>query len=281
MRRLVVALTLAAMPHLVHAATTVAEYLAIDQSLGSTPDAKAPWGAAVERVRSCPRVRGGAEAHVRCLLAALNEVRPDGDGKLSTLLTEGRGDAFSIAAAVLLLQGRPGNLEAVVFGDRVLLGLEWDRTRYFDPASGGREMTIGLAFATYGLPFSRAERADVDRFLAYYAGRLAVAASAEPLFRIAVRKAGRSGRLRYDYGAWLLRQNRLEEAREQLGSATRLDPDHFDAWIDRGTVQAKLGRLKPARRSFAQALRVDPRSTSAKEHLRTIETRIDAEGPEE
>jgi Tfp pilus assembly protein PilF len=139
-------------------------------------------------------------------------------------------------------------------------------------------MTIGRTFATYGIPFSRAEHAGVDRFLAYYAGRLAVAASAEPLFQVAVRKAGRSGRLRYDYGAWLLRQNRLEEARKQLGHATRLDPDHFEAWIDRGTVQAKLGRLKPARRSFAQALRVDPRSTSAKEHLRTIEARIDAEG---
>jgi tetratricopeptide (TPR) repeat protein len=281
MRKLLLVLMVAASPHVAGARTTVTEYLAIDQSLGPAPDAKAPWAAASERVRSCPRPRDGMEAYVRCLLAALNEVRPDGDGKLSTLMTEGRGDPFSIAAAVLLLEGRRDRLEAVVFGSHVLLAVRGDRTRYFDPKQGGREMTIGRTFATYGLPFSRAEHADVDGFLAYYAGRLAVASSSEPLFRIAVRTAGRSGRLRYDYGAWLLRQNRLDEARKELGKATRLDPDHFDAWLDRGSVQAQLGRLRPAKRSFVQALRVDPRSTTAKEHLKTIDARIEAEGPEQ
>jgi len=276
MKRSLISLALLAAAGTAHATTSVARYLEVDRTVGVTADALPAFAAAAGRVRDCPPAGADAGGHVRCLLAALGELRTDGDGKLSTLLLERRSDPYSVAAALLLLHGRVATLQAVVFGPRVLVGIRGDRSRYFDPMDGGRELTIGLAFATHGLPFSRAEEADVDRFLAYYADRHAVAASSEPLFKLAVKTTPASGRIRYDYGAWLLRQNRLDDARSQLGSATRLDPDHFEAWMDRGTVLAKLGRLKPARKSFVQALRVDPRSKAAADQLRAIDARIDA-----
>jgi len=159
----------------------------------------------------------------------------------------------------------------------VLIGLRGNDDWYFDPMNGGREMTAGYAFSTYGLPFSRAEQADVDRFLGHYAARLAASSPSEKLYRLAVKASPGSARVRYAFGAWLLRQNRIDEARDQLDKSTELGPDNFDAWMDRGTALEKTGRFKAARRSYAQALRVDPRSKAAADKLGAMDAKIDEE----
>jgi tetratricopeptide (TPR) repeat protein len=257
-------------------AASVSRYLEVDQKVGEAADARPGFAAAAAKVGTCPEIRREAGSHVRCLLAALDEIRPGGDGKLSTLLLEKRGDPYSVAAALLLLHGEPARLHAIVLGSHVLIGVRGIDDWYFDPLND-REMTGGYAFSLYGLPFTRAEEADVDRFLGHYAAHLAAASPSDELFQLAVKAAPGSARVRYDYGAWLLRQNRIDAARDELGKSTELGPDNFDAWMDRGTALEKSGRFKAARRSYAQALRVDPRSTVAVERLRAIDAKIDAE----
>jgi tetratricopeptide (TPR) repeat protein len=276
MRRVLILLAVLASLRSASAATSVARYLEVDQAVGATPDAQQAFGAVTGRVGKCPAIGREPGRYVRCLLSALDEVRPGGDGKLTTLLLERRGDPYSVAAALLLFHGEPARLHALVLGSYVLIGARGIDDWYFDPMND-REMTAGFAFSTYGLAFSRAEEADVDRFLGHYAARLAVASSSEKLFQLAVKAAPASARVRYDYGAWLLRQNRLDEARGELGKSTELNPDNFDAWMDRATALEKSGKLKAARRSYVQAQRVDPRSTVAAERIRAIDARIDAE----
>lgn len=259
------------------ASTGVTQYLDMDRATGATADPRPAFAAAAAKVGTCPEIGREAGPHVRCLLAALDEIHAGGDGKLSTLLLEKRGDPYSVAAALLLLHGEPARLHAIVLGRHVLIAARGIDDWYFDPMSGGREMTAGYAFSLYGLPFSRAEEADVDRFLGHYASHLAGASPSDKLYQLAVKAAPASARVRYDYGAWLLRQNRLDEARDQLGKSTELGPDNFDAWMDRATALEKSGRLKAARRSYAQAMRVDPKSTVPAERIRAIDAKIDAE----
>ncbi|HJQ98641.1 MAG TPA: tetratricopeptide repeat protein [Candidatus Polarisedimenticolaceae bacterium] len=273
--RIVLAVLVAVTP--AGAAVSVSRYLEVDQMVGGVADARPAFAAVAAKVGTCPEIGREAGPHVRCLLAALDEFRQDGDGKLSTLLLERRADPYSVTAALLLLHGDPARLHAVVLGAHVLIGLSGNDDWYFDPLNGGREMTAGYAFSTYGLPFSRAEQADVDLFLGHYAARLGAASPSEKLYRLAVKAAPGSARVRYAFGAWLLRQNRLDEARDQLAKSTELGPDDFDAWMDRGTALEKAGRFKAARRSYAQALRVDPRSKAAAEKVRAMDVKIDAE----
>ncbi|HVQ34705.1 MAG TPA: tetratricopeptide repeat protein [Candidatus Bathyarchaeia archaeon] len=259
------------------AAVPVSRYLEVDQMVGGAADARPAFSAVAAKVGGCPEIGREAGPHVRCLLAALDEFRQDGDGKLSTLLLERRGDPYSVTAALLLLHGDLARIHAVVLGQHVLIGLRGNDDWYFDPMNGGREMTAGYAFSTYGLPFSRAEQADVDRFLGHYAARLAASSPSEKLYRLAVKASPGSARVRYAFGAWLLRQNRIDEARDQLDKSTELGPDNFDAWMDRGTALEKTGRFKAARRSYAQALRVDPRSKAAADKLGAMDAKIDEE----
>ena len=281
MRMALIALAAFAALTPVWSATSVARYLEVDQALGPAADAGPAFSAAAAKVGKCPAFGRDPEPYVRCLLSALDDVPPGGDGKLTTLLVDRRGDPYSVAAALLLLHGEPARLHAVVLGTHVLIGARGYDGWYFDPMNGGRVMTAGFAFSTYGMAFSRAEEADVDRFLGHYALHQAVPARSEKLFQLAVKAAPASARIRYAYGAWLLRENRLDGAREQLGKSTELGPDNYDAWMDRGTALEKSGRLKPARRCFQQAMRLEPRATAPAERMRAIDAKLEAESAQE
>src|SRR4029434_1598048 len=99
------------------------------------------------------------------------------------------------------------------------------------------------------------ERADGDRFLGYYVDNLAVrlAAGAEPeraerAFRMAIAAAPRVGRLRFNYGTFLLNHHGWQSAAAELRKAVRIDPAQVDAWTNLGVAQAHAGRPRDARR---------------------------------
>src|SRR5262245_22089640 len=139
--RILVAVLVALTP--AGAAVSVSRYLEVDQAVGAVTDARPGFAAAAAKVGTCPEIRREAGPHVRCLLAALDEIGSGGDGKLSTLLLEKRGDPYSVAAALLLLHGEPARLHAIVLGNHVLIAARDVDDWYFDPMNGGREMTAG------------------------------------------------------------------------------------------------------------------------------------------
>lgn len=247
--------------------------------------ARARFEEAAKRAASCPALSKGAEARVRCLLTAIGTMTKEGASPtLGGLLVDRKGTDVGLTAAVLLLEEPSGKLEAVVFPSHVLLAVKGDATRFYDPLESGHELTQGAAFAKFGQEFLRVERANVDTFLAYYIAQFAPrgesskgAAFVEGLFQNALKIKPRSARITFEYGTWLLGKTRYPEARDQLGESTRLNPDHADAWMNRGAALAALGKFKAARRSYVQVLRLEPNSKRAGEKIKELDAKIEAE----
>lgn len=69
---------------------------------------------------------------------------------------------------------------------------------------------------------------------------------------------------RIDYGAFLFRQGRLEEALPLLQQAVRAVPDSSRAHMELGRVLLHLGKHESSRISLEQAVQLDPRSSNAR-----------------
>lgn len=94
---------------------------------------------------------------------------------------------------------------------------------------------------------------------------------AETAFQQALEYGPRAARLHYNYGTFLLQEERPEEALEHLSRAIRLGWSDADAYVNRGVAFWKLKRNKKAAASFRKALDRDPLNRRAKANLKAIE----------
>jgi Tfp pilus assembly protein PilF len=65
-------------------------------------------------------------------------------------------------------------------------------------------------------------------------------------------------------GTCLIAMNRAEQAEKPLNEAIRIDPQHSDAWYQRGLLYLEFGRIDAARADFDAAAKYDPRHLDAR-----------------
>ena len=94
---------------------------------------------------------------------------------------------------------------------------------------------------------------------------------AEKAFQQALEYGPRAARLHYNYGTFLLQQERPEEALEHLTRTIRLGWSDANAYVNRGVALWKLKRTKKAAESFRNALGRDPLNRRAKDNLEKID----------
>lgn len=80
-------------------------------------------------------------------------------------------------------------------------------------------------------------------------------------------------------GANLIREDRTAEAAALLETATRLDPELPDGWVNLGVARRRLGGEAEAEAMFRRALEVDPTTVSAYNNLASLLQR-QGRGPE-
>jgi len=110
------------------------------------------------------------------------------------------------------------------------------------------------------------ENAEAWRLLALSLEALGETAPAGDAFRQAVRfnrGASPNEDPGIDYGVYLFRQGRAEEAIAPLDAATRRHPDSARAQLELGCVQLALDRLDQAALHLEQAIALDPRGARA------------------
>ena len=71
-------------------------------------------------------------------------------------------------------------------------------------------------------------------------------------------------------GAERIRDGSYEAALRLLDTATRLDPQLPDAWLNRGVALRRLGRPDEAEESYWRALEIDPGTTAAQQNLAAL-----------
>ncbi|MGH9657075.1 MAG: tetratricopeptide repeat protein, partial [Bryobacteraceae bacterium] len=124
-------------------------------------------------------------------------------------------------------------------------------------------------------PFEKALRAaskpilpKVHRAIALNFAALGAPAEAEPHFveavRLTGRGAGKEGDPRVDYGAFLFRQGRTEEALRPLEQAARDVPSSARANAEWGRVLLQLGRLDLAAACLEKAVALEPGNWSVR-----------------
>lgn len=75
-------------------------------------------------------------------------------------------------------------------------------------------------------------------------------------------------------GAEELREGNLETAREWLETATKLEPELDDPWINLGVVRRRLGDNEGAEAAYRTALELDPSASSAYQNLAVLLQRV-------
>ena len=193
-------------------------------------------------------------------------------------LASGEGTCAALVGAVLSLADSPEALfEAVILRDHVLLGSARQGGVYYEVLEGGRQVT-DLELRSHAFPPGGPVRVDAEGYIPYYIDNLAARfagtgspRNAERLFSSALELAPDAARIRYNFGTFLLDEDRYEEALANLDRAIRLDWDNGGAWINRGVALLKLGQTREARRSFETALERDPGNREASENLRRLD----------
>ena len=79
-----------------------------------------------------------------------------------------------------------------------------------------------------------------------------------------------------DYGYFLLRQKRYDEAIEKFEKQVRLAPDNANAHDSLGDGYRAAGRLQDTADAYRKALEIDPNFTAAKRHLEKVEKEIES-----
>lgn len=74
-------------------------------------------------------------------------------------------------------------------------------------------------------------------------------------------------RAEFDRGDSFFRQGRYATARMAYKAATRMKPDHWQAWEQLGITCKKLGRLQEAIQAFEKAIAINPRDKTLDWHL--------------
>jgi regulator of sirC expression with transglutaminase-like and TPR domain len=223
----------------------------------------------------------------RCVVDALfasgelqTIAEPGNPGSLTVTaaLVDRRGNCAGLTGLALAVAERAGvPMEAVVFPRHVVVRAPGDGDHVFELLRRGDRMSMMELRTQLGSDGAHDTRVRSKVFPAYYLDNFAVtladageAARAEAFFEDAVEAAPREARIRLDYGTFLLGQNRVTLARDQLGRAVDLDSRSSPAWTNLGVALARLGAGADARRCFERALRYDPGNTIAAKNLITL-----------
>ncbi|MBZ5637413.1 MAG: tetratricopeptide repeat protein [Acidobacteriia bacterium] len=273
--------------------------LRLDARVPMAPDAEAArdaFSSYSKQLGRCGDPATDAEQWVTCALDVLlgeDGIRPTSRPALpevhaaSFAVASREGSCSAIVAAVLAVcepYGAP--FEAIVLRDHVVLALRGSDDHVFEPLEGGRRLSQSDLAKHGPAPPGSPIRTDGHGFLPYYLDNLAVrlaeagdAGRAEVEFREALSMGPRVGRVRFDFGTFLLQAARYEESVRSLEKAIRLGWDDAAAWVNRGVALWKLGKTRAARRSFEHALALQPDNREAAINLKALSERAQPTGP--
>ncbi len=240
-----------------------------------------------ERLTQCRDAGGEDQAVEECVLRAIfgngtlrpvaRSVEPT-ESTMTSVVIEGRGSCAALVAMVLGLTASVGApFNAVILRDHVLLVSKSSPAVHYEALEGGRRLDPGELSRNRPSPPGGPIQVSGEGFLPYYLDNLAArfaeaddGATAERLFREALDLGPGTARVHYNYGTFLLRQERAEDADGHLSQAIRLGWRDAAAYVNRGVARWKLGRIKAARRDFERALKLDPANRDARANLRKI-----------
>ena len=241
-----------------------------------------------ERLTRCRDAGGEDQAVEECALRTIfgnGTLRPvvrslePTESTMTSVLIEGRGSCAALVATVLGLTESVGDpFNAVILRDHVLLVSKSSPAVHYEALEGGRRLDPGKIARQLPSPPGGPIQVSGEDFLPYYLDNLAArfaeagdGATAERLFREALDLGPGTARVHYNYGTFLLGQERAEDADRHLNRAIRQGWRDAAAYVNRGVARWKLGRLKAARRDFEQALKLDPANRDARANLRRLE----------
>ena len=238
-------------------------------------------------LKGCSAHRTDEEAPRECFLNVLlgrDGIRAavtDASASESTVthaLTQGSGPCASLVAATLALtEAFDDPFLATVLRDHVLLAASNSPSVYYETLLGGERQTSRDVANHASPPSGEPIRVDGRKYLAYYLDNLAARLVeegreelAETFFNKALSRSPRAGRIRYNYGTFLLGEKRYDEALDELDQAIRLGWNDAFAFSNRGVARWKLGRMKNARRDFERAIALDPANSEARRNLQLL-----------
>lgn len=241
-----------------------------------------------ERLPACIQEHGEPQKIEECILRMIfgGETRKPGsvsvvpaESTVTLVLVEGRGSCAARVAAVLGLTedlGEPFN--AVVLRDHVLLVSRSSPEVRYETLEGGRRLASGELSRYAPFPPGGPIHVSGAGFVPYYLDNLAARyaeagddVTAARFFGEALGSGPAPARVHYNYGTFLLRIDRSEEAYVHLDRAIDLGWDDTDAYANRGAANWKLGRLEDARRDLQRALELNPRHKEARANLQSLE----------
>ena len=268
-------------------ATSLERYAAVDEGLALTR----PWQVTSSVVVAS---RSALEACTdrlspekeRCLLdvllsdrgfAAATDQSPPRASTLGGVIEEGRGTCAALVATILSLTAGESAFEAVVFRDHVVLVSARDPTLYYEVLERGRLLDdADLERFRRATPLEI--RVDAAGFLPFYldnlAARLARAGDTERALAAwgkALSSAPDAGRIRYNYGSFLLERGENDAALTQFERAISTGWIDADTLTNRGAALWKTGDLDGARAAFREALEMDAHHREALANLRALD----------
>jgi len=265
-------------------------FLTIDAQFLDQSQVAAARGAFELMVRdagACAADSSHKEERGRCVIDALfasgqlTTVEEPGNPESSTVtsvLVSHKGNCAALTAVALSVAERVNvPLQAVVFPRHVVVRSPGDPDNAFELLQRGAELTMAQLRKRLGSDGAHDTRVRANAFPAYYMDNLAVrfaeagdADRAEAMFQRAIDDSPRMGRVRFNYGTFLLGKDRLEPAKEQLRRAVRLDSRNAPAWANLGVAVARLDDTAEARRCFERALRYEPHNRIANDNLKAL-----------
>ena len=257
------------------------------QDVSQVAAARIAFASLVREASPCASRDVASADRARCVVDALftsNElatVAEPGDPESSTVtsaLVSHRGNCAALTAlALAVADSVKVPMEAVVFPRHVVVRAPGNPVEVFELLQRGTTLTMAQVRKRLGADGAHDTRVRSAAFPAFYLDNLAVrfaeagdAGRAEAMFAKAIELGSRVGRIRFNYGTFLLGKDRLQPAKEQLRQAVQLDKRNAPAWANLGVAIAKLGDATEARRCFERALRVDPGNRTATENLRAL-----------
>jgi tetratricopeptide (TPR) repeat protein len=270
-------------------AVLLESFLTIDAGYNDDNTTEAARVAAAEILKDlarCGALHDDPALESECFLAAV--LRADGsvaalddssirENTVAYALANRDGScAALVGAALALTQDLHEPFHAIILRNHVLLASASTPGIYYETLDGGRRITE-REFLSHRTAPELTLRVGGREYVPYYLDNLAARVAskgqldrAEGAFDQALEIAPDAGRIRYNYGTFLVRSGRYREGLRQLTEAVRVGWNDPDVFVNRGFAYWKLGRVKPARNDFERALRLDPRNREAARNLERL-----------
>jgi tetratricopeptide (TPR) repeat protein len=241
----------------------------------------------VEGAESCRQLDVRPEDRVTCFLRTVlgdSRITPVADPTLvestvTSALADKRGSCAALVGLVLAVtEAARSPFDAVVLRDHVVLARHGSRNEFFETLDEGRRLDMAELSRHRDLPAGHLVVVEPDEYVAYYLDNLAARLQAEggrsdqvaSMFVQALEIAPAAARIRYNYGTFLLQQDRFDESEKMLSRAIGLGWKDAAAYVNRGAARWRLGRVKAARRDFEKALELDPMNREARVNLERL-----------